>query len=81
MNRPYRRIIMTREEIIEVYKRGSPVIFKSDEGLSFRYKRIHGYEVRRNDKGEEEFRVILYEEEPKGRIYIVLPESVCLTEG
>lgn len=72
---------MTREEVIDVYKRGSPVVFESDEGISFMYRRIHGYEVRRMGSGEEEFRVILYEEDPKERIRVVLPEKVFLAKG
>ena len=71
---------MTREEVIEAYKREAPVVFKSDEEGPIRYRRIHGYEVRRKDSGEEEFRVILYEEDPKGRIRIALPEEVYQTE-
>lgn len=67
---------MTREEIIDAYKRQVPVIFELDEGISFRYRRIHGYEVMRGKNGEEEFRVILLDEEPRKRITIAAPERI-----
>ena len=72
---------MTREEVIDAYIRQVPVIIESDEGFSFRYRRIHGYEVRRGENGREEFRVILFDEEPRKRITITLPERISPAES
>ena len=67
---------MTREEVIDAYIRQVPVIIESDEGISFRYRRIHGYEVSRGENGEEKFKIILFDEEPRKRITIAAPERV-----
>lgn len=72
---------MTREEVIEAYKKGVPVIYESDDEISFRYIRIHGYEVSRGENGREEFRVILFDEEPRKRITITLPEKISPAES
>ena len=72
---------MTREEVIEAYKKEIPIIYERDEGISLRYRRIHGYEVSRGENGREEFRVILFDEEPRKRITITLPEKISPAES